>query len=121
MKKKCYKCKESKHNNQFYKNSSKHDGYQSLCKACSRVRDKTRLPYLRRVVTAYYVKYPERGRAHTLVFNALKKGVLKKEECKVCGSKTNVEGHHKDYSKPLDVVWLCKVHHCQADKNIIKV
>ena len=44
------------------------------------------------------------------VFIALKKGLLKRESCEFCGiSKT--EAHHKDYSKPLQVNWVCKEHH----------
>ncbi len=30
--------------------------------------------------------------------------------CSDCGE-TKVEAHHEDYSKPLDVEWLCKKHH----------
>jgi len=40
----------------------------------------------------------------------IKSGKVIKEPCEVCGAK-KVEGHHKDYSKPLDVIWLCKKHH----------
>lgn len=56
--------------------------------------------------------HPEAYRAHTAVGNALRDGRLKKEPCALCGAQERVQGHHKDYSKPLDVVWLCtQCHH----------
>lgn len=39
----------------------------------------------------------------------LRRGKLKQEPCKVCGQKA--EKHHPDYSKPLEVEWLCRRHH----------
>lgn len=27
------------------------------------------------------------------------------------------EAHHPDYSKPLEVVWYCRVHHFEAHKR----
>jgi len=51
----------------------------------------------------------EARRAHALVAAALRAGTLKRGKC-WCGS-LKVEGHHHDYSKPLDVVWLCRRHH----------
>jgi hypothetical protein len=29
----------------------------------------------------------------------------------VCGTQDRVQAHHEDYSRPLDVVWLCPTHH----------
>ena len=39
---------------------------------------------------------------------AVKSGKIKKpEECSCCGHNEKVNGHHKDYNKPLEVIWLC--------------
>lgn len=40
----------------------------------------------------------------------IKRGKIIKGPCIVCGD-VNTEAHHQDYSKPLDVTWLCKEHH----------
>jgi ribosomal protein S27AE len=58
----------------------------------------------------------EIARAHAAVARALKDGRLKRKPCEVCGAET-VEAHHADYSKPLDVRWLCKPHHYAADNS----
>jgi hypothetical protein len=31
--------------------------------------------------------------------------------CSICGSNEGIERHHPDYSKPLEVVFLCAKHH----------
>ena len=51
-------------------------------------------------------------RAHAVLRVALRRGEIKRGRCAVCGS-FRVDGHHHDYSKPLDVVWLCRRHHQQ--------
>jgi len=53
---------------------------------------------------------PERHRAHQQLRRAVKKGIVKRLPCSVCGSQKSI-GHHPDYSKPIDVVWLCQPHH----------
>lgn len=55
---------------------------------------------------------PEVISAHSRVSTELAAGTLVKQPCEVCGNK-RVEAHHEDYSKPLEVVWLCSVHHRQ--------
>lgn len=41
----------------------------------------------------------------------VKRGKVQKKPCEVCGTTEAIEGHHKDYSRPLDVVWFCRAHH----------
>jgi len=48
--------------------------------------------------------------AHDKLYLAMKRGNIIKKPCVVCNDlKSN--GHHEDYSKPLDVIWLCNKHH----------
>lgn len=62
--------------------------------------------------------YKERDIARNSVNYAIKKGYLKRGACDKCGSIEKIEGHHEDYSKPLEVIWLCKKHHVEADKAL---
>ena len=64
------------------------------------------------------IKLKPQTDAHKLVFFAIKLGlIVKPENCSECGVKTKLEGHHEDYKKPLDVVWLCKLCHQQRHRK----
>jgi hypothetical protein len=54
-------------------------------------------------------------RARQAVANALRSGRLVKQLCEVC-KVVETESHHDDYTKPLEVRWLCKSHHVEADR-----
>jgi hypothetical protein len=49
---------------------------------------------------------PIRSRAYCSVHWALRVGKLIKGPCRECGSE-KAQAHHHDYTKRLDVVWLC--------------
>lgn len=49
--------------------------------------------------------------AHNAVARAVKSGKLERMPCQMCGKTEKVHAHHDDYSKPLEVMWLCVVHH----------
>ena len=66
---------------------------------------------LRQKRARYQQKYPEKARAKRVVREALRSGKLVKGPCTVCGTTANIHGHHADYSRPLDVTWLCGRHH----------
>ena len=55
-------------------------------------------------------KYPEKYKARTAVNNAVRDKRLEKLPCAICGDKKST-AHHEDYSKPLEVVWVCLVCH----------
>ncbi len=59
----------------------------------------------------YYENNREKYYAKRDVSRAIKAGSLKKQPCEVCERLENVEAHHDDYSKPLEVRWLCPLHH----------
>ena len=52
----------------------------------------------------------ERDRVRSEAGNALRRGLIKRLPCVICGDK-EVEMHHRDYTKPLEVDFLCKRHH----------
>lgn len=59
-------------------------------------------------VKNYKYKYPYKKRAHLYVELAIEYGHLVRPECcSKCGKICKPQGHHPDYSKPLDVIWLC--------------
>lgn len=62
-------------------------------------------------------RYPERDAARNAVANAVRDGKLKRQSCIICGSKDS-EAHHEDYSKPLDIQWLCPKHHAERHREI---
>lgn len=57
-------------------------------------------------------------KAHVLVGHALRAGRLVKQPCERCGAAENIHAHHEDYSKPLDVNWLCVPCHAQRHREI---
>lgn len=72
----------------------------------------------RTITPAHYYPYGSkrmqdaaRREAARQVSAALHAGVLVRRPCERCGRRKGVDGHHEDYSRPLDVTWLCKVHH----------
>lgn len=64
---------------------------------------------------AYKARKPERRAAHVALGNAVRDGrVIPWPVCAVPECCGKPQGHHPDYSRPLDVVWLCAKHHREA-------
>jgi|688.fasta_scaffold388075_2 hypothetical protein len=58
--------------------------------------------------------------AQSCVAKAINSGIIRREPCEICGSKQQIHAHHDDYSKPLDVIWLCPKHHGERHVEINK-
>lgn len=74
------------------------------------------------VEAVYRAKAIERGRyrVYHKVLTAFRNGTLIRKPCEVCGN-SRVHAHHEDYSKPLDVKFLCSKHHTEThmkERNI---
>ena len=62
---------------------------------------------------------PQKERAHDAVRRALRNGTLVRRPCQGCGGMA--ESHHKDYSKPLEVTWLCSSCHKRLHAEVARV
>lgn len=134
----CFKCGETLPLSAFYKHAGMADGHLNKCKECNKkdVRQnyqdnnehyleyekaRANLPHriaLNRVTTTRMrTRFPKKYSAHNAVNNALRDGRLKRKPCERCGS-LRVHGHHDDYSKPLDVTWLCPKHHKERHREL---
>ena len=130
----CFKCHQQKPFEGFYKHSQMADGYLNKCKECSkndaikqrygenrtailqydrqRAKDPNRKESMRLRHIEYTKFFKERRNAQNKLRRAVLKGLIQRMPCWCCGEKA--EAHHPDYSRPLDVVWLCSSHHKQA-------
>ena len=61
---------------------------------------------------------PEKTNCKNLLNNAVRDGkVIKTYSCQFCGtSGVTIHGHHPDYTKPLEVMWLCAACHSRQHR-----
>ena len=60
----------------------------------------------------WQAKNPLARWAHVAFASALKRGLVERQPCEVCGAEP-ADAHHHDYQRPLAVTFLCRRHHCQ--------
>jgi hypothetical protein len=67
----------------------------------------------------WLAKHPAKRAAHIILGNAVSAGRISKPvNCQVCGAGGRIDGHHDDYTKPLDVIWCCRKCHVQIHKEL---
>ena len=63
-----------------------------------------------------FVPSQDARRANRQVAYAIQTGTLTRpSSCEACGSEGKIEGAHFDYSRPLDIRWLCRSCHVKWD------
>lgn len=123
--KSCKRCGIEKPNDDFYKSDSSckecrklavrqyRDKNSEKVKAYDRARGK--LPH-RKELTVINTRKRRKDpdgymAAHNAVARALRSGRIERQPCCMCGTTEKIHAHHDDYMKPLEVMWLCVVHH----------
>lgn len=137
MHKRCTKCGESKEYSQFQIRRASKDGLSSACKHCLSIYDKQRanLPHrvsarknyqktdkgkeaIKRSHQNFIKKFPEKRKAHVLVDNYIRDGkLIRPKFCEKCNCECTPQAHHNDYTKPLEITWLCTKCHSEWHKN----
>ena len=92
---------------------------EQKCEKCgykweSRVEKPRQCPNCKRQINTPALLTKEMARS--ILREAVEVGDVVRQPCEVCGEK-KVQGHHMDYSKPLEVKWLCGKHHRQWHKE----
>lgn len=128
----CFKCGDLKPLTEFYKHPAMADGHVNKCKSCNKrdvienrekkvvyyrdydkrrfENDANRRASHQKASIKYTHDHPDRRNARTKARRAVLAGKLVKTACEWC-SEVDTEMHHPDYTKPLEVMWLCKLCH----------
>lgn len=129
MEKKCFKCGRTLPLLMFYHHPRMADGRLNKCKECTaldmrlhrevngdRIREYDRVRGSVRHKTPFKSKFPEKRLAQSRLGHAIRDGaIVKPFFCVRCWDIGKIHGHHTDYSRPLDVIWLCPK--CHADMH----
>jgi hypothetical protein len=129
--KRCIGCGEEKPLDSFYRSKGAKDGRKSRCKPCAHAqtlewrranrerhneynrKKRAREPGRKREERRRERReQPEKYSARQAVRWALKTGrLVRPDSCEECGKDCTPHAHHPDYSRKLDVCWLCPLCH----------
>lgn len=124
---KCTRCQRELPEAAYSLDCTKRTGHKSHCKDCRKEYRKSRPDIYRAGLVKLKVAdraHPEKNRCRKRVAKAISDGQLIRLPCEQCGD-PNVQAHHDDYSKPLEVRWLCPMchgrHHYRARNGVAEV
>ena len=78
---------------------------------------KTHPEHVRKRLQEWRKSNPEKVKAYNRIQIARRNGHVRQKPCEECGNPDSY-AHHDDYTKPLDVRWLCRIHHHVADRRV---
>lgn len=137
----CLKCGEEKPLSEYFKRKKSKDGYETRCKECrlkrhheyvienketikEKDRQRDKLPHRKKAksirLKTHIKKNPLKFKVRRRARYAASAGILiKPDVCEICNENDHqVEGHHSDYSKPLDVIWVCRPCHMRLHRDL---
>ncbi len=120
----CSSCQREQATTEFGIRRRALDGLQVWCRDCMREYQRVfarnhRDPKKHREAAARYrMRNRHKVLAQSKVKAAMKSGrIAVPLWCQQCHCVTQLEAHHSDYSKPLDVLWLCTTCHGLAHRS----
>ena len=136
----CTKCSTNKPLSDFPKHKKRPNGHGAICKTCTAIKQKMSHDENRETHNArargYYrnniekqrercrqkdLANGEKRKARNIVRSATRNGNLVVGDCVDCGNKPddhNIDAHHEDYNKPLEVIWLCRSCHMIRHRDL---
>lgn len=120
----CSRCKEKHEHMTYYSKNVAKDGTITRYFQCHKCANERQKEYYKKnperqraVIYKSIAKYPEKQKARQKLNYAVKTGkIIKPQNCSFCNKGGRIEADHEDYSKPLEVTWLCTP--CHAKKKI---
>ena len=113
----------------FGLSSQSPDRFRYDCRSCIKIS-----AAIYRKSPGFYERQAQRAKlnwkktkARSLINNSIASGKsVKPKTCSNCGLETDIHGHHTDYSKPFDVMWLCprchmRQHRIESGREIVPV
>lgn len=133
----CVICHQTMSLENFYRQSNAKDGRAYYCKKCANSRTRTwkfdhpgkatsytaewaksHVAYNVERNRHYIALYPERHHARLLLRKAVRDGqLIRPSSCPECGAGGKIDAHHDDYTKPLEVRWLCCACHGKLSRK----
>lgn len=140
LSKTCSKCGRTLPLAMFSRDSRSSDGFQYVCKRCVSEYNRSLYALNREAKKAAVRQYksenpekvletrlaicakrPNQKNAYRAMDAAIAAGVMQRPRvCSGCGcsdSEHRIEAHHHDYTRPLDVIWLCTPCHRRLDQR----
>lgn len=112
----CQSCKSTDESTLRINSISKSGRISYMCRICNNKRGRKYYAQnkekFREIIYRSIRKHREKQDAREKLNYALKSGRMKKPDvCEMCNCRNKIHGHHEDYSKPLEVMWLCTACH----------